>query len=278
MGGTGRSALVGAIAAALGAACVLSTPAAAAESATCFQTEHPPSREGAGDLVELQPNSARPSLDLTVDRRGMATEEIRFSPEERRRLGKNFKVTADLIEFPRRERGRFSGTVDVGARPDRAGRTVILTTCVNNAGAFEAGRFEGSVSLYGPRLTDFNYAVTVTDKWPAWPALLLLAVAIGVFLVIAWVTGSLTFRKGNVRRTVEALLGFGFAIAAVVPTYFGTYVSNPAWGADPGAEIPALVAAGFTAAGGGLALAHRLLRSGKPATEGRNPPSQSRSV
>jgi len=270
IGATARaSALASYVVTAFAAAFVLSTPAAAAEPPTCAQVEHPPSPEDAADLVELQPNAARPSLDLTVDSKGAAMEDIRFSPQERRRLGKDFKVTADLIEFPRSEGKRFSGTVDVGARTDSAGRTVVLTACANNGGTFEAGRFQGSVSLYGPSLTDFNYAVTLTDKWPAWPALLLLAVAIGVFLLVAWITGSFTFRiKGKPgRKIVAALLAVGFAIAAVVPTYFGTYVSNPAWGANPGAEIPALVAAGFTAAGGGLALAQRLLRPSKNGTD-----------
>jgi len=50
------------------------------------------------------------------------------------------------------------------------------------------------------------------------------------------------------------------AIAAMTPTFWGTYWNNATWGSDPDAHISGIVAAGFTAGLAGLALAKRLLK------------------
>jgi hypothetical protein len=191
-------------------------------------------------------------------------DDILFSTKDRQTV--EGPITAQLIETPRRgadRAERIRAEIAVHARP-RVGRTmVVLEVCVDRDGRWRAGSYQGTVRIYGEQLNDFDYAIVITQKWPWEVAVLLLLVAGIGFFAVAFFTESLSFagrrEHANLRvlgRTVFAAL---VAVAAMAPTFWGTYWNNPTWGSEPDAHVAGIVAAGFTAAIAGLALAKRLL-------------------
>jgi hypothetical protein len=189
---------------------------------------------------------------------------ITFQSKGRRPLGK--AISAVLIDVPRRGNDRIDAEVRAKATPFIGGTTARLQVCVDRGSVMTAGSYQGTVRIYGPKVSDFDYAVIVTEKWPWQFAVALLVLAGGVFVLVAWSTESLTFDLRNTKGRekdlwISSLFGIAVAIAAMAPTFFGTYWNNPTWGSDPGAHISGLVTAGFTAALGGLALAKRLTKN-----------------
>jgi hypothetical protein len=140
---------------------------------------------------------------------------------------------------------------------------VVLTACVDREGRWRAGSYQGTVRIYGPQLNDFDYAIVITQKWPWEVAVLLLLVAGIAFFAVAFFTESLSFEgrkeQQGFRVLGRTLFGALVAVAAMAPTFWGTYWNNPTWGSEPDAHIAGIVAAGFTAAIAGLALGKRLL-------------------
>jgi hypothetical protein len=49
-----------------------------------------------------------------------------------------------------------------------------VEACFEDVNHWYAGSYEGTFRVYGPRITDFNYALVVTTKWPPWVALVVI--------------------------------------------------------------------------------------------------------
>lgn len=212
--------------------------------------------------IELQANRSRPTFTIALADGDRANAAISLVPKNRVRVQRD-NVSAQVIEVPRKGSERIHADVTAAAKPGAGGSVVFLRVCVNHAGIFKAGSYEGTVRIYGPRITELDYALVITQKWPWWSAVGLLVLAGAAFFLVTWLTDSFTFGLKN-RKLLAGLAGAAITAAAIVPTFFGTYWNNDTWGADPGSNVTGLVTAGFTAAVGGLALAHRLLR---PATK-----------
>jgi hypothetical protein len=244
-------------------ACTI-TPLAHADSAPCDEGETVASaQEGKSGLVELDVVATRATFDVPLADNRSGEDDIRFPTKAGRRLAPGVNtVSAQLPQRPRNSSGALGGTYLVAARPDEAGKGVIVDVCVRDTEMFRAGQFSGTIDVFGPKIADFSYAIVITKKWPWWTAATVLGLAILAFVGGAALTGSLTFNisgsKGRKRAATGAGVVVGAALAALV--YWGTYWKNPTWGSDPQAEITALFVAGFTAATGGLALVQRLIR------------------
>ncbi len=256
-----RIALV--VAAALVAALAAPTAGVAAEcDATATVAAASPT---ATDLVELEPNAARPTFDIALkDKESAVDEELRLARKDRTRLEDVNAVGVELVDPPRAGTAKLEGSIRVSARVNQSKTRVIAFACVTGTSRWDAGRYEGSVLFYGPRLRDFNYAFVITTKWPWWSAILTLVASLVVFFLVAVATRSLVYQAGTAHRIIGTILGAAFAITAVAPVYWTSYVNNPTWGSDPGQQLLALGAAGLTAATAGFAAAHRLLGGTQP--------------
>jgi hypothetical protein len=218
----------------------------------------PPAKQSKG--VELQTNRARPTLAIALADRQSATDTIAFSTRDRQvvRDDRITRTSAVMLETPRRSAAEpFDGAVDLKADPWVGGTIVRLMVCVDRGGALKAGAFQGTARIYGPKVDDFDYAVIVTEKWPWQIAVAILWYAGLAFVLVAWQTGSLTFRAD--RQFIPVAAGIVVGLVAMVPTFFGTYWNNATWGSDPGAHVSGLATAGLTAALAGLAAAHKVL-------------------
>ena len=102
----------------------------------------------------------------------------------------------------------------------------------------DAGRYEGNILISGPGFADFTYPLVVTARYPWWSAVLFLLGAAGVFFAIAWVTNSLIFQNPQRdRRIIGSLIGVGFAVVAMAPVYWSSYLENPTWGERIGPQF-----------------------------------------
>jgi hypothetical protein len=212
----------------------------------------------AKNLIQLQANRSRPTFTIALADGDRANAALSLVPKNRARVQRD-NVSAQVIEVPRKGSERIHAEVRAAATPGAGGSVVFLRVCVSHAGIFKAGSYEGTVRVYGPRITELDYALVITQKWPWWSAAGLLVLAGAAFFIATWLTNSLAFGL-NDRKLVASIFGGAVTAAAIVPTFFGAYWTNDTWGADPGSNVTGLVTAGFTAAVGGLALAERLLR------------------
>ena len=254
---------------------LLACAAPAFADATCNEVPGGLPAGTAASRAQLQANPDRPTFDVGLGRDSSTNDDITLPPRRARQLGLSDRdVTAVLTGFPRKGSERFGGTVRVGAAPGATGRTVSIAACVKRTKTLGAGAYRGVVTVYGPRLEGFDYPIVVTEKWPAWIPIVILAGSILVFLVAAAVSGSLTFGLER-RQRIATALGVLLAVAAAALTYWNVYAKNDTWGDDPGAQMLALAVAAFTAAVGGLAAAERMLRpkggGEKEAEEEREP-------
>ena len=134
---------------------------------------------------------------------------------------------------------------------------------------YAAGRYEGTVHVYGPKIADFYYAIVVTTKWPSWIAVLTILLTFLGCIVVAFFTDvlvlpgrkeSLTSNKGErLKGSVTLVFAGVFAIGLAALSYWSVYASNETWGSDPPSDLTALVSAAFAAAIGGRISARKLL-------------------
>jgi hypothetical protein len=216
------------------------------------------------DLAELQPDPGAAALSVALGaNESVADDDVSLPSRDRRQIGVlPGDASATYVNWPRFGSDRFAGNIKLAATPGPTGNTVRVGVCIEETKRFSAGRYEGTVQIYGPKFLEFSYPLVVTTKWPFYTAVAVLFVGIAVFMLVALLTGSLTFGfEDKKRKFLASALGLGIAVGAGVMTYWSSYVSNPTWGDDPAAQIPALAVAAVTAAIGGLAAAERLLRT-----------------
>lgn len=215
--------------------------------------------------VELQANRARPTLTIALADRLSAEDSISFSSKDRKRVQDSGRATtsAVFIETPRRSASEpMDGTVTAKATSELGQTIVRLTVCVDRGALLKAGAFQGTVRIYGPKVSDFDYAVVITEKWPWQIAAATLWYAGLAFVLVAWLTRSITFERTRtgLDKWVAPLAGIVFGFVAMTPAFFGAYWNNPTWGSDPGTQVLGLATAGFTAALAGLATAQKIMK------------------
>jgi hypothetical protein len=241
------------------------------ETLPCKETERSrPAAESAKNLLELQPNAARPTFDVELGYATSGSDEISFVPKGGKRPGQQADVAAEFTDAPRFNGHRLGGDKFIAAHASESGRRIVLEACFENIPQYAAGRYAGTVSVYGPTITDFTYAIVVTTKWPRWTALSTIGLTILGSFIVAFFTGVLTFPKRKrgaaSKNDDDAWKGylkllFAVVLAAGLATlsYWSVYASNETWGSTPPSDLTALVGAAFAAAVGGLVTARKLL-------------------
>src|SRR5262249_61468622 len=96
--------------------------------------------------------------------------EISFALQAGKDVGRKANVAAEVTDLPRLNNHRLGGKVFVAAHPSESGRRVVVEVCLADVSNWDAGRFQGTIAVYGPKLADFTYAIVVTTKWPWWVA------------------------------------------------------------------------------------------------------------
>lgn len=212
------------------------------------QTE--PAAEGATDLFELQPNTARPTFEVSLEDNSEGSDEISFVPREAKRIGRSADIAVEITDFPRASGERIDAQISIAAHANKSGRRAVVEVCLADVASFAAGRYEGTVSVFGPRFADFNYALVVTTKWPWWSAVAAIAASMIFFIFVAAVTG-LVVLDITASKSRSAAAGFaGLFVAVIVGglTYWSVYATSETWGADPATDLTAIAIASFTAA------------------------------
>jgi len=250
--------------AALLACAVVGAAAAATPGASqpCKEVEKTqPAPDGAKNLIELQPNAARPTFDVKLDYNTSGEDDISFAPQGGRRVEAPVDVAAEFTDAPRYKGDRLKGAAFIAAHASESGRRVIVDACFENVPQYAAGRYEGTVALFGPKFADFTYAIVITTKWPRWTAWLTILITVVAALVIGIATG--TFQRPAQWKDWKGWLRVGIGLVLAVAlggfAYWSVYASNETWGSTPPSDLTALVTASFTAAVGGLASAGKLV-------------------
>jgi hypothetical protein len=215
---------------------------------------------GAKDLIQLQPNAARPTLDIALADKSGGTDKISFLPKAGRRVGVGTRVAAELTDAPRTGSAPLGGDIFVRANGTASARRVEVAVCLANIPRFAAGRYLGTITIYGPDFADFNYALAITTKWPWWSAVTIIGVVLVAFAAIALISDFSGSEKKKMTWSYGGGLVIGISIGLVLGalTYFTIYSKNATWGEDPGTQITALAIASFTAATGGFLAGRRL--------------------
>lgn len=227
-----------------------------------------PAPENAKNLLELQPNAARPTFDIELGYATSGSDGISFVPKAGKRPGQRAKVAAEFTDAPRFEGQRLGGDQFVAAEASESGRRIFLQACFESVPQYAAGRYAGTLAIYGPKIADFTYAIVVTTKWPRWTALLTIGLVFFFAIGVAFFTDVLTFperKKGTTSKGerwkgyVKVAFAAVFAGVLAALSYWSVYASNETWGSDPPSDLTALASAAFAAAVGGLVTARKLL-------------------
>jgi len=211
------------------------------------ETPGPSPAPGAKRLAELEANSSRPSLTLALGGKRSDSDDVTLATIRKARVGaKPEDVTADVRDSLRKADDKLEGTVVVLATPRRGQDTIAVDLCVDRAKRWQAGKYEGTVTVDGPRLSQFSYPIVVTKKWPWWAALILLAAILIGYVVYAAATSNqgITGRGAKWARTIYLAV----SVAGGLLAYWSVYGKNETWGENPGADILALALAGLTGA------------------------------
>jgi hypothetical protein len=217
-----------------------------------------PTGSGSSDTpIDLGSNRARPSLSIPVADNSGAVDDISLSPKKSAPIPGD--VRAYLIEYPRQGSGRSLAQILVTATPSAGGTAVQVKACIKRGSLWEAGSYEGTIRVFGGNVRAFDYPLIITERWPWEAAAGLLILSLVAFITVTYVTDSLTFQEGRQHPWLASIFGVVLATLAIAPTFFGTYWNNATWGSNPATQVGGLVAAGFTAATAGLALAHKLI-------------------
>ena len=239
--------------------CALDATVANAQTPSCKEAENTqPAPENAKNLIELAPNPARPTFDVELDYHTDGKDDISFPPKAGRRPGTNADVAAEITDAPRYKGHGLKGDRFVAAHASKSGRNIILYACFENVPSYAAGRWEGTVAIFGPKLSDFTYAIVVTTKWPRWIAWATILVTILGSLIVAIITGALNSPVG-LKGWLKIIVTVALALALGVLPYWSVYASNEIWGSTPSSDLIALVSATFGAVIGAFATAKKLL-------------------
>lgn len=245
-------------------ACVIGISAMEATTAygqtpSCRELETTePAPENAQNLIELAPNAARPTFDVGLDYSTDGKDDISFPAKAGRRPGRDADVAAEFIDAPRYKGHALKGDRSAAAHASKSGRSILLYACFDNIPHYAAGRWEGTVAIFGPELADFTYAIVVTTKWPRWTAWAVILVTIVGSLIVAILTGVLNTPK-NWKDGLKIVFTLVIALVLGLLPYWSVYVSNETWGSTPPSDLIALASATFGAVIGGFALAKKLL-------------------
>jgi hypothetical protein len=218
---------------------------------TC--TEHEltlPSAADAQNLIELQANKARPTFDVGLADKPSGQDNISFSPKTAEPI--DTRVAAEVVDTPRAGRHPLRAEILIAAHPSKSGRAVVVEVCFRDADHWYAGSYAGTIRVYGPRITDFNYALVVTTKWPWWVAIAVIGAtllfSVLVFLFLPRVPNpKLRWTWKAWRAWLGTFLGIVVAAVLALLTYWSLYEANDTWGSDPQSQILALVMASFSA-------------------------------
>jgi hypothetical protein len=234
-------------------------PVAYGDTPPCKEAETTkPAPEGAQNLIELAPNPARPTFNVELDSQPDGTDDITFPPAAGRRPGTDADVAAEFTDAPRFNGHPLKGDRFIAAHASKSGRSVLVYVCFENVPGFAAGRWEGTIAVFGPNLSDFTYAIVVTTKWPPWTAWLTILVTIIGSLIVAILTGVLNTPK-DWKGGLKVVFTLVVALALGLVPYWSVYVSNETWGSTPNSDLIGLVSATFGAVIAGFALAKKLL-------------------
>jgi hypothetical protein len=163
--GIARALLIGvAFAVGMASACV---PPVSAATKPCKEIERTaPAPANAKNLIELQANPRRPTFNVELDNDLGGDDSISFPPQSGRRPGRTADVAAEFTDPPRYKDHPLEAKRFVAAHASKSGRSIVLYACFEDVPKWSAGRWEGTVALYGPKLHDFTYGVVITTKWP----------------------------------------------------------------------------------------------------------------
>jgi hypothetical protein len=230
------------------------------------ETAKPAPYNGKG-LIELQSNAARATFDVKLDSQASGSDFITFNPKGLKQPGSDALIAAEVTDVPRSNGRALGGVSQVGAGTLKSGRKVVLEACFQDVPRFTAGRYEGTVSIYGPKLADFNYAIVVTTKWPSWIAWLCIVATLVTFVSLSVISG--TWKIKGPGKKAARLKRFGFWFTSLVTlvivaglaggTYWTVYANNETWGANKFGDLTGLIAASFAAAAVGFKTAHGLI-------------------
>jgi hypothetical protein len=232
---------------------LLAAPAQALSKDKCSETKGPPPQASVKNLRELEANTGRPTFKVPLDSGATASDDITLPVKGRKKIGKTARAASARVDQPRRNERRLKADIRVSAQPTDLGTGVVIFACISNKSSREAGTYEGTIDVYGPRFNAFSYPIVVTTKWPVWVPLAIIITVLVVFLFF------------EVRRKETGAKGSGIylviALAAGAITYFAQYDSAETWGDAPGAQLSGLAVAVVTAAAAGRAAAKKFFSS-----------------
>lgn len=217
-----------------------------------------PAAENAQNPIELAPNAARPTFDVELDDHTDGKDDISFPPKAGRRPGSDADVAAEFTDAPRYKGHGLKGDRFIAAHASKSGRSIVLYVCFEKIPEYAAGRWEGTVAIFGPELSDFTYAIVVTTKWPRWTAWVTILLTIVGSLIVAIITGVLKSPTGF-KDWLKIIFTLVLALVLGLLPYWSVYSSNETWGSTPPSDLIALVSATFGAVIGGFATAKKLL-------------------
>lgn len=230
-----------------------------------IETSTQPAPEDATNLIELQSNAARPTFDVELAFSSSGADDISFTPKARKRLvGNSADVAAEFTDAPRFEGHRLKGDNYIAAHASKTGRQLVLEACFEKIPSMTAGRYEGTVSIYGPRLSDFTYAIVVTTKLPRWVPIATILATVLFALIVAMITGQLAppargKDKPDWKGYGRVLVALVLAVVLAALPYWSVYASNETWGSTFAADMTALVTATFAGVVAAFATAKKLL-------------------
>jgi hypothetical protein len=237
---------------------VLGGGGARAQAKPCAETAGPTPHGAAKRLRSLDPNSKHPNLMVKTDADSRAASSVVLPVKGSAHIDTSFQaVTANVLDVPSFKDREFGSRIALTAKPTATGRAAVVRACITKPGFgwsglwkrsfWDAGTYEGTVQVYGPRLAEFQYGLVITTKWH-W----IVPVTI-LFLVVV------VFLAAELMRPETALAGatiyLAVAIGGALLTYFTQYGSVDTWGDNPGVQIPGLAVAAITAAATGRAAA-----------------------
>ena len=231
----------------LGLAGQAAAQGAEAKVALCKENEKDTQPASGANPIELQVNKARPTFDVGLADKSEGNDNIFFSPKAGERIDSH--IAAELLGTPRAGKHPFHGLILLAAHPSQSARSAVVEACFENVNHWYAGSYEGTIRVYGPQITDFNYALVVTTKWPPWVALVVIfaTVIFSVLVLLFLPQVPNPPLKADWRPWLGLFLGIVVAVVLAGLTYFTTYDANDTWGSDPQGQIPALALAAFGA-------------------------------
>jgi hypothetical protein len=225
-----------------------------AAAATCEREEAGPSAAGTTGLGELQANPERAALTLNLGGSKSDSDDVTLPTRDNASVARDpqnvdpLDVTTDIRDSPRKANDRLDGNVITSATPRRGGRSVNVELCMDSASTWQAGTYEGTVTIDGPRLQEFTYPIVIEKKWPWWTAFLVIVAVVIGYVLYAMGLGNAPAAKTKTGSIRTKLVYLVVSVAGGLLVYWSVYVKNETWGENPAADIVALAAAALTGA------------------------------